>query len=1015
MKVKKRFWLLTILLVLLLPCFAIVATGADTAVTQAAADGTYTVTYKLDENTDAVYAETEVAENGYAQIPVTPEKVGSIFKYWKKDGVKFSFATRIQEDVVLVAEWEKLLELYTVTFKVGDEVASVQTVQENAAAIAPNNVVCPIGKTFAGWDTDFSSVSSDTTVNALLADATYTVDFYGFDGEWLTSQEITHGDSAEPLQSIPEIPHYTFEGYEGETENITANGKVYLTYSPEEYLIGFYSDGAKFGEEATVKYNGVVPFPAVPSKDNYIFIGWYKDISDAQMYNFNTLVEGAFDLYAKFIPIEKPKYSVTFYAYDGSQYGGTQYVEEGASAIVPGNPYRAGYDFIGWSQDFSNITENTEVYPIFGVKEYTVTIQDCEGVLKTLSVKYGANVQEPDASEVREKEGYEFIGWDESFKNIQGDTTITAKYRAKTFVVMFYNGVKKVGVTQYITYGESANAPKLAEKEGYDFLGWADETEEISEGYKNVTQDGIYFAVYEKKSYAVTFIEDGETVYSATALYGEAVALYLYEKDDYIFGGWFTDEACTVAYDFSAPVKGEVTLYAKWEEKPEITYTVTFYVDGEVYGTQTVAENTNAILPSAPVKEGHTFTGWSCSTENVSGDLEVYAQFEINTYTVTFVYADKTATFEITYGQGATAPTDTAREGYTFDGWDKNFDVVKSDMTVNAVYKINSYTVTFYNGTSVIATQTVEYNGYPSLIASPVQAGYVFEGWLDENGNAFSFSNAVTADINVYAKYRALTYNIYYYIDGTLYETQTYEVGATVTPLPEPTYGDPLIVFSGWSEIPTTMPGSSVVVTATTVRLQYFTIYYYVNGELYYEQEALMGTAVTLIDAPKPTDDRYAFSGWQGMPDNFPESMPQNDVKLYGYFEKVVLDDNLFTVEIESGDGYATLYIGLTDNVCVAGFIASLTYGGATEDIELVWYDDVTSEMYYDGDSVNMLWSQGMNLTKGQVFFEVQLTFAEAETFDKSKLSFAIEQIYAIDGDGGLYIPEYSTEYVENK
>lgn len=32
----------------------------------------------------------------------------------------------------------------------------------------------------------------------------------------------------------------------------------------------------------------------------------------------------------------------------------------------------------------------------------------------------------------------------------------------------------------------------------------------------------------------------------------------------YTFGGWFTDEACTQAYDFSTPVTADLTLYAKW-------------------------------------------------------------------------------------------------------------------------------------------------------------------------------------------------------------------------------------------------------------------------------------------------------------------------------------------------------------------------------------------------------------------------------------------------------------------
>lgn len=35
-------------------------------------------------------------------------------------------------------------------------------------------------------------------------------------------------------------------------------------------------------------------------------------------------------------------------------------------------------------------------------------------------------------------------------------------------------------------------------------------------------------------------------------------------RDGYTFGGWYTDEACTEAYDFSTPVTADMTLYAKW-------------------------------------------------------------------------------------------------------------------------------------------------------------------------------------------------------------------------------------------------------------------------------------------------------------------------------------------------------------------------------------------------------------------------------------------------------------------
>ena len=35
-------------------------------------------------------------------------------------------------------------------------------------------------------------------------------------------------------------------------------------------------------------------------------------------------------------------------------------------------------------------------------------------------------------------------------------------------------------------------------------------------------------------------------------------------REGYTFAGWYTDEACTEAYDFSAAVTADMTLYAKW-------------------------------------------------------------------------------------------------------------------------------------------------------------------------------------------------------------------------------------------------------------------------------------------------------------------------------------------------------------------------------------------------------------------------------------------------------------------
>ncbi len=40
------------------------------------------------------------------------------------------------------------------------------------------------------------------------------------------------------------------------------------------------------------------------------------------------------------------------------------------------------------------------------------------------------------------------------------------------------------------------------------------------------------------------------------------------EAEGFVFGGWFTDKAYSIAYDFDAPVTADITLYAKWTDAP---------------------------------------------------------------------------------------------------------------------------------------------------------------------------------------------------------------------------------------------------------------------------------------------------------------------------------------------------------------------------------------------------------------------------------------------------------------
>jgi uncharacterized repeat protein (TIGR02543 family) len=75
-------------------------------------------------------------------------------------------------------------------------------------------------------------------------------------------------------------------------------------------------------------------------------------------------------------------------------------------------------------------------------------------------------------------------------------------------------------------------------------------------------------------------------------------------KDNYAFGGWYTDSARTVAMDFNLPITQGMQLYAKWIQVD------VFFWDGTNNVKVQVAPGQKLTEPTAPVKDNYTFGGW---------------------------------------------------------------------------------------------------------------------------------------------------------------------------------------------------------------------------------------------------------------------------------------------------------------------------------------------------------------------------------------------------------------------
>lgn len=291
--------------------------------------------------------------------------------------------------------------------------------------------------------------------------------------------------------------------------------------------------------------------------------------------------------------------------------------------------------------------------------------------------------------------------------------------------------------------------------------------------------------------------EDG-SIYKENVVFSDLFTLSL-QKEGYT-GRLYRDADFLKPLTKDSKVKNGDTVYVKWTINK---YTVTF-MDGEkVLETFTnVPHGDTVTAPEVPKKDGKTFKGWDKPFDNVTSDLTINAVYDVDTFTVTFKDGEKVLeTQTVEYEAAATAP-DTARlsppEGMHFAKWDKDFSNVTEDIEVSAVYEINFYTVIFKNGETTLKIEKVKHGDSATPPNNPPDTPTAkFVGW-DE-----SFDN-VTSDLIVNAKLEKRKYTLTFInFDGTTVYTAAVEYGAPIvshfeTADNDVAYDDTILDYVGW-------------------------------------------------------------------------------------------------------------------------------------------------------------------------------------------------------------------------
>ena len=259
---------------------------------------------------------------------------------------------------------------------------------------------------------------------------TYTVTFDTSGGSVLSSITLKEGETIEDIEN-PTKEGYLFvnwlkDGIEYKeetpiTEDITliANWIEEPTI-PNTYTITFINDDKV--EKTVVKENETIKEPKKPSKENYLFLGWYIG---NEKYDFNSRINNDITLKAKY------EYNLVTVTYDleGGIGLAMETITKNTTISIPEPPIRIGYRFLKWTlndKDFSfttKINKDITLKAVWEKIEYVVIIFDTDGGT-TLNPKTIEKYSKINELPTPVKDGYEFVEWQLDNQSFNIDTEI---------------------------------------------------------------------------------------------------------------------------------------------------------------------------------------------------------------------------------------------------------------------------------------------------------------------------------------------------------------------------------------------------------------------------------------------------------------------------------------------------------------------------------------------------------------------------------------------------------------
>lgn len=319
------------------------------------------------------------------------------------------------------------------------------------------------------------------------------------------------------------------------------------TEAPSKVLDVTYSaNGGQFADGKDVMLdktdsNGIARQPLAPTRDGYVFAGWYYHSDGTDQVDFNQPIFGGgkhVTLFAAWTPAKQDKTIDILYVANGGTFADGNETLQGVTdtdgvARLPLQPTREGYDFLGWSYD---------------------------------------------------RDGNDPVDFTQAIVAGSGHATVYAQWKQNNEKAVLYvaNGgafadgnVAMEGVTDS---NGVARQPLAPTREGYTFAGWTydskgtdpvDFSKPVQGGGDHVT----FYAQWTKnetpavQTHKVNFYVDGSTT-TVEVEDGKTVAQPSDPSvDGFNFVGWSSSKESFKKFDFSTPITEDTTVYAFFTAK----------------------------------------------------------------------------------------------------------------------------------------------------------------------------------------------------------------------------------------------------------------------------------------------------------------------------------------------------------------------------------------------------------------------------------------------------------------